>query len=286
MAPSHPTPRPGPVAASVPVPVAAGVAETDGVVVPDRAPVAGAMVVAVVAGLVVAVGAGPAAVVVVAAGGVSEPKRMVATPLSLAWSPKVRVQTSPLACWAAVGGQGYSAASAVGLLPAASVAGHVTTAGAGPHGGPTVPWTTLKVAETPPEAVVVTMACSDGALQLTEMSELTRPPSCTLGWLASVLHSRMLPIELAVNPLPVMVTVCPSLSPVLGVTVIVPVTPAAEADTWLPTIVRPATKNVVAPMARSRERLRRWLRGKFKTCSDKSHPQRGRAPSIPTRQDI
>ena len=30
-----------------------------------------------------------------------------------------------------------------------------------------MPWTTLKVVETPPEAVVVTIACNDGAVQLT-----------------------------------------------------------------------------------------------------------------------
>jgi hypothetical protein len=238
------------------VPVVAGAAEAAaGAVVPDPAPVAGAVVVAVVtAGLVVAV---VAAVVVVAPGGVSEPKRIVATPLSLAWSPNVSVHTSPIACCAAVGGHGYSAASAVGLFPATSVAGHVTTAGLGPHGGPTVPWTTVKVVETPPDALVVTIACNDGALQPTAIKELTRPPSITLGCLASVLHSRMFPIEVGVKPLPVMVTEVPLLRPVLGVTVIVPVTPAADADTWLPTIVSPATKKVVAPMARSRETPRR-----------------------------
>jgi len=250
IAPSNPTPGPGPVVARVP--------ETEGAVVPDPAPVAGAIVVAVVAaGFVVAVVAVVAAVVVVGPGGVSAPKRIVATPLSLAWSPKVSVHTSPIACCAGVGGQGYSAASAVGLFPARSVAGHVTTAGLGPHGGPTVPWTTLKVVETPPDAVVVTTACNDGALQLTAMAELTRPPSITLGCLASVLHSRMFPIELAVKPLPVIVTDCPLLRPVLGVTVMVPVTPAADADIWVPTIVSPPTKNVAAPMAPSRETPRR-----------------------------
>jgi len=86
MAPSHPTPLPTPVLASVPVGVvAAGV----GLVVTEVAPVAGARVVAVTGALVVVVVAATgAAVVVVADGGGACPwKEILATPESLASSP-------------------------------------------------------------------------------------------------------------------------------------------------------------------------------------------------------
>ena len=75
-------------------------------------------------------------------------------------------------------------------------------------------------AEMFPLASTVTNFEYDGALQLTEISELTTPPSWTVGWLASLLHSRMFPIDLAVNPVPVTVTVWPAASPVAGATVI------------------------------------------------------------------
>src|SRR5580658_5220394 len=125
-----------------------------------------------------------------------------------------------MACWAAVGGHGYSAASAAGALPALSVAGHVAAAGAAPHGGPTVPWTTGNMSEIAPLAVVVTSFESDGAVQLTEMVLLMRPPTLTVGCFASLLHSSTLPIELSVNPLPVRLTMEPLDSPVVGVPVI------------------------------------------------------------------
>jgi hypothetical protein len=104
-------------------------------------------------------------------------------------------------------------------LPALSLAGHVTAAGAAPHGGPTVPCTTENTVDTAPLAEVVTRADSDGAVQLTEMDELMMPPSMTVGWFGSLLHSSTLPIELSANPLPVRVTLEPLVRPVVGVPV-------------------------------------------------------------------
>ncbi len=67
-----------------------------------------APVVVVVAPVVVVVPAPvvvvPPAIVVV--GRVSEPKRMVPTARSPAWSPMASTQVSPEACWAVVGGHG------------------------------------------------------------------------------------------------------------------------------------------------------------------------------------
>ena len=68
---------------------------------------------------------------------------------------------------------------------------------------------------------MVTSAANDGAVQLTEMVELTGLGSVTVGWFASLLHSRMLPIEFLANPAPVMVTAVPLARPVFGVTVMV-----------------------------------------------------------------
>src|SRR5580658_7378503 len=170
------------------------------------------------------------------------------------------VQTSPLAASAAVGGHGYNAASAAGLFPAESVAGQVAAAGAGPHGGPTVPWTIVNVPEMVPVALTVTSFCSDGALQLTGTVELTIPPSFTCGWLASLLHSRTFPIELSVNPLPVTVTTVPLLT-VLGVIVTVPVSGAAAlAETALAKITSPEINRAADPMTPSVVPMPRSLR--------------------------
>ena len=203
------------------------------------------------------------------------------------------MHTSPIACCAAVGGHGYSAASAVGLFPAVSVAAQVPAAGAGPHGGPTVPCTTLKVAEIEPESLTVTSADNDGALQLTEIMLLTRPPTMTLGCLASLLHSRTFPSDLGVKPVPAIVTVDPSLRPVSGVIVIGTLGfPAANADTWPATIVSPATKNEVAPTTRNREIPRRCPRGERadrQSRHDQTRvtPTEGtNPPQIPDSQDI
>jgi len=109
MAAIHPTPGPGPVEASGPAGVSVatvvGVAEVVGVVAP-RLPVAGATVVVGAGGLVVGVVVG-AAVVAVVVGGAPWPWNVMSPlALSLASSPKVSVQVSPMACWAAVGGHG------------------------------------------------------------------------------------------------------------------------------------------------------------------------------------
>jgi len=61
----------------------------------------------------------------------------------------------------------------------------------------------------------------EGALQPTETSELTGDGRETVGWFGSLLHSSMFPGELAEKPLPVIVTDCPLVRPVSGLTVIV-----------------------------------------------------------------
>ena len=142
-----------------------------------------------------------------------------------------------------MGGHGYSAASAVGLFPPVSLAGQVPAAGDGPHGGPTVPCTTLKTVDTVPVAEVVTRALNDGAVQLTEIKLLTRPPTNTFGWLASLLHSSTLPSEFLANPEPVIVTDEPLARPVLGVTEKVV---AANADIVVPSRTDPATTRAAA----------------------------------------
>jgi hypothetical protein len=243
--PSHPTPRPGPVEARV-----LGVAAAAGGVVPDEAPVAGATVVTGAGGFVVAVVGGGAPVVVVAAGGFSPAKRIVAMPPSPAWSPYVSVQTSPMACWAAVGGHGYRAASAVGLAPPLSVAGQVKRAGAGPHGGPTVPWMTLNVVDNAPLVLVATRADNEIAVQLTETEALTGGGRATVGCLASELHSSTFPGEDGVKPVPAMLTDAPAVKPVLGVTVMGTLgLPAAKAPTEPTTIASPETTLAAATKA-------------------------------------
>jgi hypothetical protein len=89
-------PVPGPVDARVELDVA-GATVVAAVGLEDGA--------AVVGGVVVATGAG-AAVVGVDEGEVSAPKRIVSVALSPVASPYVRVQVSPAACCAAVGGHG------------------------------------------------------------------------------------------------------------------------------------------------------------------------------------
>src|ERR1700686_873104 len=153
-----------------------------------------------------------------------------------------------MANWAAVGGHGYRAASATGLLPLLSVAGHLTTAGAGPHGGPTVPATTSNTVDTSPLAFVVTRWLNEGAVQLTEMELLTGEGSATVGCLASVLHSRMLPMEFLANPLPVRVTAEPFTKPVVGDPVNVV---AANADIEEPRSTAPPTTRTDAATMRT-----------------------------------
>lgn len=105
-----------------------------------------------------------------------------------------------------MGGHGYSAASAVGDVPAESVAGQAATAGAGPHGGPTVPCTTGNAPDSPPVALVVIRCEYEAAVQLTEIVELTGAGTATVGCFASELHSRTFPIAEAVKPVPETVT--------------------------------------------------------------------------------
>jgi len=141
-------------------------------------------------------------------------------------------------------------------LPALSVVGHVAAAGDGPQGGPTVPSTTGNVVFTVPVALVVTSFDNDGAVQLTEMEELMSPPSATVGWLGSLLHSRTLPIELLVKPVPVIVTTDPLDKPVSGVILMVPVRPvAADAGLLPPSVVTtrtdPPATSIVATIMRA-----------------------------------
>jgi len=106
----------------------------------------------------------------------------------------------------------------------------------------------LNVVANAPVLLVVTSADKDGAEQLTGMEELMTPPSMTVGWLGSLLHSRTFPGELSVNPLPVSVTADPFIKPVSGDAVIV--VPAAKADIVVPRRTAPATTSNDAPTKR------------------------------------
>lgn len=134
------------------------------------------------------------------------------------------------------------AASAEGLFPALSAAGHDTAAGDGPHGGPVVPCTMVYVVDIVPVELVVTSFEYDGAVQLTGMEELIGDPSMTVGWSGSLLHSSTLPMEFLANPLPVTDTTDPPDRPVSGLTVMV----AVAADAAL-TVTRP-TSRTAPPM--------------------------------------
>jgi len=169
-----------------------------------------------------------------------------------------------------------------------SVAGHVAASGDGPQGGPTVPPRTVNFEFNAPEASVDTTAANDGALQPTEMEALTRPPSLTVGWFASLLHSRTFPGELTAIPLAVSVTDAPPVSPVLGVTVNGTVAPvAADADTVPARIVSPVTTSAVVATRPNLETARRLPRDRTPvrsprvptTCLDTSHPHERDEPS-------
>lgn len=77
-----------------------------------------------------------------------------------------------------------------------------------------------------------------GAVQPTDTSELTGDPSETVGWFGSLLHSRMFPMELGVNPLPVTETDWPLVKPVSGLALIVE---AANASLLKPRRATPPT---------------------------------------------
>ena len=69
-------------------------------------------------------------------------------------------------------------------------------------------------------------------------------PSATFGSLDASLHSRMVPVELCANPLPVADTLCPPVTPELGLTDIVG--DVAEATVAVATIAIPAITNTAA----------------------------------------
>jgi len=94
-------------------------------------------------------------------------------------------------------------------LPALSVAGHVTMSGDGPHGGPRVPCTIVKVAENEPSAFDDAMCENDGAVQPSETACPTGCARLTLVWvtpLGASSHSSRVPGELGVRPVAVIVT--------------------------------------------------------------------------------
>ena len=100
-----------------------------------------------------------------------------------------------------------------------SVDGQVETRSEGaPQGGPDVPAMMVNVPDRPPVASVTTRAPAEGALQDTGTLP-TNEPKSTVGWPASLLHSRMLPGEEWSKPDPVTVTFVPPFRQVPGVTV-------------------------------------------------------------------
>ena len=94
---------------------------------------------------------------------------------------------SPALTWAAVGGQGYRAASAAASLPALSVP---------VAGGPTVPVATVKLVERVPVAVVV-FSVRKGFVQETGTAF---PATEMVGWPGALLHSRTAPVALVRVP--------------------------------------------------------------------------------------
>ena len=118
-------------------------------------------------------------------------------------SPNDNVQVAPAACCAVVGGHGNDAASVAGAFPELSVAGHDANV-APPQGGPVVPSTTLKLAETAPDAEVEVSALPEIPVHETgTVSVFPTTLIVTVGWADVSLHSRMVPVELSSNPEPV-----------------------------------------------------------------------------------
>src|SRR3954468_8167029 len=149
--------------------------------------------------------------------------------------PKATAHTAPAAACAAVGGHGYKAASAAPSLPALS---------APVPGGPIVPVCTVNGLFVNPPLVRFWVA-GRGLLPPTG---ICWPATATVGWPAAVLHSVIPPIEPA-NPDPVTLTLWPSVSPVLGVTVRLG---AALAPSWPTTNMTvastPATATPKSPL--------------------------------------
>jgi hypothetical protein len=114
-----------------------------------------------------------------------------------------------------------------------------------------VPPAILNVAGTMvPEALVCTNCVKEGAVQPTPTGLLMGEPRATVGSLGASLHSKRFPMELSVKPDPVTETVVPLDKPVLGLIVMVPVFPAADAITDVVTSVSPVVKRVTAPTAK------------------------------------
>src|SRR5438132_1572780 len=65
------------------------------------------------------------------------------------------------------------------------------------------------------------------------------PATVTFGWLGSLLHSTIVPVELATKPLPATVMLCPLLKPVLGETVMLPAANAVAGAASKPTVKQP-----------------------------------------------
>ncbi len=148
----------------------------------------------------------PPFTVVVVVGRVSVPKRMVPTARSPAWSPMAATQVSPAACWADVGGHGYSAAS-VSAFPdvvhpvMVDVDGSVCVqVGVPLVGGPTVPVFNVIVPDRSPlvaffdEMVVMVMG--------EQLTGTSLPRKRITGCAGSSLHCSMEASEPGVNPVP------------------------------------------------------------------------------------
>lgn len=95
-------------------------------------------------------------------------------------SPNASTQESPAAICAAVGGQGYFAASLAGAFPPLSELGHVTRSDP-PQGGPGVGELMLNVVESVPAELTVTRPAAAIPLQLTGTDWLIGAGKATVG---------------------------------------------------------------------------------------------------------
>jgi hypothetical protein len=96
------------------------------------------------------------------------------------------------------------------------------------------------------------------------MEELMTPPSMTVGWLGSLLHSKTFRIEPSVKPLPASVTTEPFIRPASGDAVI---DPAANAEMVVLRRTAPATTSNDAPTKRYFARASRPLDDLLTTTS-------------------
>ena len=144
-------------------------------------------------------------------------------------SPKASWHEAPAASCAAVGGQGYLAASVAGLCPALSVAGQWTRSEP-PQGGPVVPAMMVKLVERVPLEVVVMSPATEIPLHPTGTDWLIGAPKLTVGWPEALLHSRTAPAELESNPDPVRATLEPPFRHVPGFAVRLGPEPVDEVE--------------------------------------------------------